>query len=220
MRQVRVPVPTQAWEISCEGPLSPTPPNAKDARWRLDRTLARLPRLDHELGCDGWTVVWQSAVLGAGALLKVWLWCARSGGADALQRALGGILEADGFTVGLGRVSGGVDATLQPRPVYVRAGIVGPGLEPRTLALFATLIVESEERADVDLGLSFRFGVQRCPACGVEDHPAALVGGFPDQDLLVAAELGEIAFVDGGAVDRRSRRNARCRRCQADFVAR
>jgi hypothetical protein len=222
MRQVRVPFPAQTWEVLCEGPFSPAAPDARSAQVRLQTALAGVPDADRRLGTDGWTVVWESAPQVAGALLKVWLWCTRSDHAPALQRALGGLLEGAGFVVRVRAQPISVDVNLQPRAVYVRAGPHALGLEPRTCGMFATaVLVEAEEdRTDVDLGITFRLASQRCPSCGVEDHPAALVGGFPDQELLLAAELGEVAFVDGGTVDRRRPKNARCRHCHADFVAR
>jgi hypothetical protein len=220
MRQVRVPLPTSAWEMRCEGPFCPTAPSFTVAQARLDNALAALPRLDIALGEEGWTVVWRSAVLESGPLLAVWLWCARPERAADLVRAVAARLEAAGFAVRPTPRPVRVDAALEPRVVYLRAGAVRLGQEPRTAGLLADLDVVAEPRDDVDLGLTFRFGSQRCPACGVEDAPAALVAGFPSPDLLLAVELGEVALADGGLVDRRSRKNARCRRCGVDFIAR
>lgn len=220
MRRVRVPRPSAAWELRCEGPFSPSAPTSKVARARLDDALGALPRLDLARGEEGWTVAWRSAILESGPVLRAWLWCARPERAADLVRAVAAHLESAGFTVRQAPRPVRADAGLEPRVVYLRAGPVRLGLEPRTADLLGDLEVVEEDRADVDLGLTFRFGPQRCPSCGVEDHPAALVAGFPSTELLLSAELGEVAFADGGLVDRRVRRNARCRRCGADFVAR
>jgi hypothetical protein len=220
MREVRVPMPTSAWELRCEGPFSPSAPNVKGALARLDNALSALPRLDIAQGEEGWTVVWRSTVLESGPLLKLWVWCARPERGAALLRALTTHLESAGFTVRTAPRPLRADAGLEPRVVYLRAGTVRLGLEPRTSDLLRDIEVVEEERDDINLGLRYRFGAQRCPSCRVEDVPLALVAGFPGPELLLAAELGEVAFADGGLVDRRSRNNARCRRCGADFVAR
>lgn len=220
MRRVRVPTPTSTWELRCEGPFSPATSSVATARALLDNALTALPRLDVSLGEEGWTVAWRSAVLESGSAVKVWLWCARPERAVDLVRAVATHLESAGFTVRQAPRPVRPDAALEPRAVYLRAGSVRLGLEPRTADLLSELDVVEEDRDDVDLGLTFRFRSQRCPSCGVEDAPAALVGGFPSPDLLLAVELGEVALADGGLVDRRSRKNARCRRCGADFVAR
>jgi hypothetical protein len=219
MRQVRVPTPTDAWAVRCEGPFSPSAPNAGAARTRLDGALAGLPRVDQGLGTDGWTVVWESAVIVSGALLKVWVWCARSHGGDTLQKAIGVLLDSNGFAVRCHSAPASADSALRPQLVYLRSGLRAFGLEPRTLGMLAAMEVAVEDRTNVDLGHRFRFARQQCPACGVDDHPAALVTGFPGPELLLAAEMGEVAFTDGGFVDSRARTNARCRRCGADFVA-
>lgn len=220
MRRVRVPLPSAAWELRCEGPFSPSAPTSKAAHVRLDSALSALPRLDLAQGEEGWTVAWRSTVLEAGPLLKVWLWCARPERAPDLVRAVAGHLETAGFTVRQAPRPVQADTTLEPRVVYLRAGPVRLGLEPRTAGLLGEVEVVEEERDDIDFDLQYRFGAQRCPSCRVEDVPLALVAGFPGPELLLAAELGEVAFADGGLVDRRARKNARCRRCGADFVAR
>ncbi|MDP2309293.1 MAG: hypothetical protein Q8P18_24945 [Pseudomonadota bacterium] len=220
MRTARVPLPRGAWELRCEGPVSPTAPTPAAARERLQGALGALPRLDSARGVDGWTVLWSGTVLEAGARVKVWLWLARSDGGGDLKADLAAHLEAAGFAVRRGPRPVVADAALEPRVAYLRTGAHGFGLEPRTAPLFGELDVAEEDRDDVDIGRVYRFGAQPCPACGAVDHPAALVAGFPSPDLMLAAELGEVAFADGGLVDRRRRRNARCRRCGADFVAR
>jgi hypothetical protein len=219
MRQIRVPMPTTASELSCEGPVSPPAPNAKDARTRLDLALTALPRLDSGLGEDGWTVAWTSAVSVHASLLRLWLWVARSERGADLGAALKAHVESSGFIVRRAPRPGPAHPDLQPRVVYLRDGTVRLGLEPRTATLFDALDVVEEPRDDIDLGLQHRFSAQRCPKCRVVDVPLQLVAGFPDQELMLAAELGEVAFA-GCEVDARARRNAQCRRCGADFVAR
>ncbi len=220
MRRVRVPLPSAACELRCEGPFSPSAPTPKAARARLDNALAALPRFDLAQGEEGWTVVWRSTVLEAGPLLKLWLWCARPERALALLRTVAAHLESAGFTVRQTPRPVLADAGLEPRVVYLRTGAVRLGLEPRTADLLSEVEVVEEERDDIDFDFQYRFGAQRCPSCRVEGVPLALVAGFPGPELLLAAELGEVAFADGGLVDRRARINARCRRCGANFVAR
>lgn len=220
MRTVRVPLPSAAWELRCEGPFSPSAPTPRTARARLDAALSALPRLDLAHGEEGWTVGWMSAVLESGPLVKVWFWCARPDRGAELVRALAAHLEAAGFTARPALRPRGADPALEPRVVYLRVGAVRLGLDPRAGMLFDALEVVEEARDDVDFGLHYRFGAQPCPTCGVDDVPLALVAGFPSPELLLSAELGEVAFADSGLVDRRARRHARCRRCGADFVAR
>jgi hypothetical protein len=220
MRRVLVPLPSSAWELRFEGPFSPPAATSNAAKARLDNALTALPRLDIAQGEEGWTVAWRSAVLESGPLLTVWLWCARPERVADLVRAVAAHVESAGFRVRLTPRPVVADTSLEPRVVYLRAGTVRLGLEPRTLDLLAGLEVVEEARDGVDLGLTFRFPSQRCPSCGAEEPPAALVAGFPSGDLLLAVELGEVALADGGLVDRRARKNARCRRCGADFVAR
>lgn len=220
MRRVRVPLPSAGWELRCEGPFSPSAPTPKAARARLDNALAALPRFDLAQGEEGWTVVWRSTVLEAGPLLKLWLWCARPERAVELLRAVAAHLDAAGFRVRQAPHPVQADAGLEPSVVYVRSGTVAFGLDPRTDMLFEAMEVEAEERDDIDFDLRYRFRAQRCPSCHVEDVPLALVAGFPGPELLLAAALGEVVFADGGLVDRRTRKNAQCRRCGAAFVAR
>ncbi len=219
MRQVRVPLPSAVWELRCEGPLSPSAPTAKAARARLDNALAEFPRIDLAQGEGGWTVVWRSIVLEAGPLLKVWLWCARPERGPDFLRAVASHLEAAGFTVRPAPRPRAADVALEPRAVYVRAGTVRLGLEPNTADLLGAVEIVEEQRDDIDFDLRYRFGAQRCPSCRVEHVPLSLVAGFPGPELLLAAALGEVAFA-GCEVDRRARRNARCRQCGADFIAR
>lgn len=220
MRKVRVPVPHAAWELRCEGPTGPAAPSAAVARSRLESALAALPRMDARLGDDGWTVVWSSTILEAGPLLKLWLWTDRAEQGAALQRATAKHLEEAGFLVRRGARPVTPDAAMAPRVVYLRSGPFRLGLEPRTSSLFAQVEVVSEERVNIDLGQRFKHRQQPCPGCGAVDHPSALVAGFPSPELLLAAELGEVAFAAGGVVDRRSKVDARCRSCGADFIAR
>lgn len=217
MRQVRVPVPALTWELACEGPIAPPAVDAEAALARLDDALTVLPRLDRALGSDAWTVVWSSAVLEPGPRLKAWLWCARPGRDAELVRALAPHLEAAGFAVRPAYRHSRADPGLFPRVVYLRDGPVGLGLERRTRDLLDAVRVVEEDRDDVDLGLQYRFRAQRCPSCRVDDVPLALVAGFPSRELLLAVELGEVALA---GCDPRARKNARCRHCGADFVAR
>lgn len=220
MRQVRVPNPSAAWELRCEGPFSPSVADSTTARARLDEVLAALPRLDTAQGGTGWTAVWRSAVLVSGAALRLWLWCARSDrGADVL-RSLATHAETAGFTPRLAPRTRAADTALEPTVVYARSGALRIGLDPRTEPMVREVEFVEEDRGDVDFGQRFRFAAQACPRCRVVDHPASLVAGFPSPDLMLAAELGEVAFAEGGLVDGRSRMNARCRGCGADFMAR
>lgn len=219
MRTVRVPRPSAAWELRCEGPFSPSALTSKVAHARFDAALAALPRLDLAHGEEGWTVAWRSAVLESGPLLKVWLWCVRPQHGAELARALATHLEAAGFTARPAPRPRDADSALAPRVVYLRVGPLRLGLDARAEMLFDALEVVEDERDDIDLGLRYRFTAQSCPACGVEDVPLALVAGSPSPELLPSAELGEVALA-GSEVDRRARKNARCRRCGADFVAR
>lgn len=220
MRQVRVPRPLAAWEVSCEGPFSSSTASPGAARSRLAAALRATPRLDLALGDEGWTVVWGSSVLEAGSLVRRWLWVARTGDGPDLSRALGTELDAAGFRARTAPRRESVDRVLEPRVLYLRSGGVRLDLETSDGNRRACVDVVEEDRDGVDFGLTFRFGPQRCPGCDAEEAPAALVAGFPSADLLLAAELGEVAFADGGLIDRRSRNNARCRRCGADFRAR
>lgn len=148
----------------------------------------------------------------------MWLWCAPPERGRDLVHAVAGHLESAGFTVREAPRPVPAEAALEPRVVYLRAGAVRLGLEPRPADLLGELEVVEEERDDLDLDLHYRFGAQPCPTCRVEDVPLALVSGFPSPELLLAAELGEVAL--GGEVDQRARNNARCRRCGWDFRAR
>lgn len=220
MRRVRVPRPIEAWELRVDGPVSPSAPDIRVAWARLENALAALPRLDRALGDAGWTIAWRSSPLEAGHVVRSWLWCVRTERGADLAQAVAAHLEFAGFLVRRAPRPGRAEPELLPRVVYLRSGTVGLGLEPRSVDLFNTIEVVEEDREDIDFDLRYRFGAQRCPSCRVDDVPLALVAGFPSSELLLSAELGEVAFADGGLVDRKAGKNARCRRCGAEFVAR
>jgi hypothetical protein len=219
MRTIRAPLPRAVAQLFVEGPVLPFTANAAAALSKLDGVLAGVPGLDIELGPEGWTVVWRSHVFQKPASVEAWVWCARSARAAELAGLVARSLEAAGFRA-VYKAARDADAGLEPRVVYLRSGGLRLGLDPRAAPMMEVVEVMEEDRADVDPGRSFRFGPQRCPGCGAVDNPAALVAGFPSADLLLAAELGEVAFIGCDPGDRRAGVNARCRRCSRDFRAR
>lgn len=219
MRTIKVPLPRAIPQLFVEGPVLPFAANTAAALSQLDGVLAGVPSVDAELGLEGWTVVWRSHVVHKAVSVEAWLWCARSERAAELAGLVAGRLEASGFRA-VYKAPRDADGSLEPRVVYLRAGNVRLGLDPRADVLFEAMEVEAEERDDIDFDLHYRFGAQRCPSCRVEDVPLALVAGFPGPELLLAAALGEVALGGCDPGDRRTRKNARCRRCGADFIAR
>ncbi|MBA2321899.1 MAG: hypothetical protein H0V89_12185 [Deltaproteobacteria bacterium] len=205
-----------------EGPVDPAAKNVDGSRNQLTQVLAELPSLDASLGVPGWTVAWQGPIFTApaGPLLRTWVWCQRSEAARDLAGLLRQKFEAFHFLVSPNVRPTHVDPALGPAVVYIRSGEVRVGLESRSGVTMHDVAVVEEDRADVDFGRQFRFAAQRCPKCGAVDHPAELVAGFPDSELLLAAMLGEVVFAGCDPGDRRSRKNARCRVCEADFRAR
>jgi hypothetical protein len=220
MRPVHIPTPTNVWGVTCEGPVASAIPSASAAYAILDEALRAVPALDAELGDEGWCVLWRAeARFETGSLVKALLWVRRSDHGRELAEKLKAPLEEASFMVRVGPRISDAHPGLLPRVVYLRAGSLRLGLDRCTPPLLPEVEVVEEDRADIDFGIQYRFGAQRCPACRVEDVPLALVAGFPGPELLLSAALGEVALA-GCEVDQRERNTARCRRCGWDFRAR
>lgn len=219
MRKIRVPHPVSVWGIEITGPVSPSAPHVEEARRLLDEGLASTPELDAALEPGEWCLLWGSATLPAGPLVKRWVWIDRSDRGADLAAAIVGRLEERRFIARRGPRPGAVDEALRPRALYLRTGSVQLGLGTDFRSALDRVDLIEEARSDIDLGLRFRFRRQRCPVCGIVDHPAQIVGGFPMPDLLVAEALGEVVLT-GCDVDPTVHVNARCRHCGTDYLAR
>lgn len=216
MRRARVPAPHAAWGLSCEGPASPPAASQQAARERLETALAAVPGLD--VVADGWTVIWRGPVVEEGHRLGVTFWVDRFTRARALAESIARSLDAAGFTASVGAGPAAPTRSARERAVYARSGMRRVGLDFHDTVINGIEVVE-EPRAGVDLFILVPLPVRRCPSCKAEDRPARLVFGFPDEDLLAAAQRGEVVL-GGCLVNPRARINAACRHCGRRFVVR
>lgn len=223
MRIVRVPRPDAVWSVRIEGPVSPGARDVGEAGRRLDRALDGVAALDAGLGAPASLTAWCVARIGArftsGALVQQTLWIDRSERASDLAAVVAAHLQDAGFLARRGPRPQAVDPALAPRIVYLRCGELQQGLGARAPDLLGLVEPIEELRRDVAFDHEFRYRPQPCPRCGVVDHPAELVSGFPTREALLAVALGEAAF-GGCDVDERRPVSARCRRCGHDYQAR